>query len=316
MKKICLLLLPLLAAACGQGGRQASVQTDEPVRVMTFNIRYDNPADSLDNWAYRKDRAAKAIRFYDADIVGTQEVLHNQLEDLRQRLPSYEVIGVGREDGKEKGEYSALWYRKDRFTAKESGWFWLSETPEVAGSKGWDGACERIATWARLQDKQTGKECFVLNTHLDHVGVEARKCGVKLVLDKVQELGGDLPVIVTGDFNAEPESGVIKQVTSLVATISLAEFLRSFGKDGRPFGRGQSVRLAVAGSLIVLSTLLDLFTPALTWSIRLVDGSAPVNISTQPGIDPMMVSLAVFFACLAIVVRYGNALKEDSDSIA
>ena len=99
MKKICLLLLPLLAAACGQGGRQASVQADEPVRVMTFNIRYDNPADSLDNWAYRKDRAAKAIRFYDADIVGTQEVLHNQLEDLRQRLPGYEVIGVGREDG-------------------------------------------------------------------------------------------------------------------------------------------------------------------------------------------------------------------------
>ena len=213
MKKICLLLLPLLAAACGQGGRQASVQADEPVRVMTFNIRYDNPADSLDNWAYRKDRAAKAIRFYDADIAGTQEVLHNQLEDLRQRLPGYEVIGVGREDGKEKGEYSALWYRKDRFTAKESGWFWLSETPEVAGSKGWDGACERIATWAKLQDKLTGQELFVLNTHLDHVGVEARREGVKLVLDKVQELGGDLPVIVTGDFNAEPESGVIKQVT-------------------------------------------------------------------------------------------------------
>ena len=213
MKKICLLLLPLLAAACGQGGRQASVQADEPVRVMTFNIRYDNPADSLDKWAYRKDRAAKAIRFYDADIVGTQEVLHNQLEDLRQRLPGYEVIGVGREDGKEKGEYSALWYRKDRFTAKESGWFWLSETPEVAGSKGWDGACERIATWAKLQDKLTGQELFVLNTHLDHVGVEARREGVKLVLDKVQELGGDLPVIVTGDFNADPESGVIKQVT-------------------------------------------------------------------------------------------------------
>ena len=213
MKKICLLLLPLLAAACGQGGRQASVQTDEPVCVMTFNIRYDNPADSLDNWAYRKDRAAKAIRFYDADIVGTQEVLHNQLEDLRQRLPGYEVIGVGREDGKEKGEYSALWYRKDRFTAKGSGWFWLSETPGVAGSKGWDGACERIATWAKLQDKRTGKELFVLNTHLDHVGVEARREGVKLVLDKVRELGGDLPVIVTGDFNAEPASDVIRQVT-------------------------------------------------------------------------------------------------------
>ena len=213
MKKIALLLLPLLAAACGQGGQQAATQTDEPVNVMTFNIRYDNPEDSLNNWNYRKDRAAKAIRFYGADIVGTQEVLHNQLEDLKQRLPGYEAIGVGREDGKEAGEYSALWYRTDRFNAKESGWFWLSETPEVAGSKGWDGACERIATWAKLQDKRTGKEYFVLNTHLDHVGVAARREGVKLVLDKVQELGGDLPVIVTGDFNAEPESDVIKQVT-------------------------------------------------------------------------------------------------------
>ena len=213
MKKIYLMLLPFLAAACGQGGQQASTQADEPVNVMTFNVRYDNPDDSLNSWAYRKDRVANAIRFYDADIVGTQEVLHNQMEDLRQRLPGYESIGVGREDGKEAGEYSALWYRADRFTAKESGWFWLSETPEVAGSKGWDGACERIATWAKLQDKLTGKELFVMNTHLDHVGVAARREGVKLVLDKIQELGGDLPVILTGDFNAEPESDVIKQVT-------------------------------------------------------------------------------------------------------
>ena len=213
MKKIYLLFLPFLIAACGQGGQQASTQADEPVNVMTFNVRYDNPDDSLNNWNYRKDRVANAIRFYDADIVGTQEVLHNQMEDLRQRLPGYESIGVGREDGKEAGEYSALWYRADRFTAKESGWFWLSETPEVAGSKGWDGACERIATWAKLQDKLTGKELFVMNTHLDHVGVAARREGVKLVLDKIQELGGDLPVILTGDFNAEPESDVIKQVT-------------------------------------------------------------------------------------------------------
>ena len=211
MKKIYLMILPFLAAACGQGGQQAATQTDEPVNVMTFNVRYDNPDDSLNNWKYRKDRVANAIRFYDADIVGTQEVLHNQMEDLRQRLPGYESIGVGREDGKEAGEYSALWYRADRFTAKESGWFWLSETPEVAGSKGWDGACERIATWAKLQDKLTGKELFVMNTHLDHVGVAARREGVKLVLDKIQELGGDLPVILTGDFNAEPESDVIKR---------------------------------------------------------------------------------------------------------
>lgn len=201
-------------AFCGIAKSHAAEPlTDPSVKVMTFNIRYDNPEDSMNNWTFRKDRAAKAILFYAPDIVGTQEVLHNQLEDLKQRLPNYEAIGVGREDGKEKGEYSALWYNKNRFEALKTGWFWLSETPEVAGSKGWDGACERIATWAKLKDKATGKQYFALNTHLDHVGIKARREGVKLILSKVKELGGNLPVIVTGDFNAEPESDVIKQVT-------------------------------------------------------------------------------------------------------
>lgn len=211
MKRILLLLLPFFAASCGQVKQQVPVS--EPINVMSFNIRYDNPEDSLDNWKFRKDRAANAIRFYNVDILGTQEVLHNQLEDLKQRLPEYDVIGVGREDGKEKGEYSALWYKKDRFTLIDSGWFWLSETPEVAGSKGWDGACERIASWAKLKDKVTGKEVFALNTHLDHVGVVARREGISLMLDRVNQLSDGLPVIVTGDFNSEPESDVIKHVT-------------------------------------------------------------------------------------------------------
>lgn len=212
MKKLFLLLLPFLAASCGQVKQQQAVSPAK-FNIMSFNIRYDNPEDSLDNWQYRKDRAAKAIHFYDADILGTQEVLHNQLEDLKQRLPEYDVIGVGREDGKEKGEYSALWYKKDRFTLLDSGYFWLSETPEVAGSKGWDGACERIASWAKLKDNASGKEIFALNTHLDHVGVVARREGVSLILDRVAELSNGLPVVVTGDFNAEPESDVIKHVT-------------------------------------------------------------------------------------------------------
>lgn len=211
MKKLFLLFLPLFVASCGQVKQQASVS--EPVNVMSFNIRYDNPADSLDNWKYRKDRVANAIRFYEVDILGTQEVLHNQMEDLKQRLPGYEAIGVGREDGKEKGEYSALWYKKERFNLLESGYFWLSETPEVAGSKGWDGACERIATWAKLQDKVSGKKFFALNTHLDHVGVMARREGVKLVLDKMTQLSEGMAVVITGDFNATPESDVIRLMT-------------------------------------------------------------------------------------------------------
>ena len=131
--KATLFLLPLLALASCQCGGEKTTEP-QPVNVMSFNIRYDNPEDSLDNWKYRKDRAAKAILFYEADIVGTQEVLHNQLEDLKQQLPHYGVVGVGREDGKEQGEYSALWYNKERFDLTDSGYFWLSETPEVAGS--------------------------------------------------------------------------------------------------------------------------------------------------------------------------------------
>lgn len=210
MKKLAILLLPFLAASCGQMKQPSEPQ---PINVMSYNIRYDNPEDSLNNWAFRKDRAANAIRFYDADIVGTQEVLHNQLVDLQERLPEYDVIGVGREDGKEKGEYSALWYKKERFELLDSGYFWLSENPEEVGSKGWDGACERIASWAKLQDKASGKKFFALNTHLDHVGVVARREGISLILDKVKELSEGEAVIVTGDFNSTPESDVIKHVT-------------------------------------------------------------------------------------------------------
>ena len=203
MRNILLLFLSFGMASCCQVKQQETASL--PVNVMSFNIRYDNPGDSLNSWQYRRDRAATAIHFYDADILGTQEVLHNQLEDLKQRLPEYDVVGVGREDGKEKGEYSALWYKKERFVLLDSGNFWLSETPEVAGSKGWDGACERMASWAKLKDKVSGKEYFALNTHLDHVGVAARREGVSLMLDKVNELSGGAPVIVTGDFNAAPE---------------------------------------------------------------------------------------------------------------
>lgn len=185
------------------------------LNVMSFNIRYDNPDDSLNNWQYRKDVAAKTIKNQNADIVGTQEVLVNQLNDLKSRLPEYNAIGVGREDGIEKGEYSAILYKKDRFKEIKSGYFWLSETPEVAGSKGWDGACERIATWAILEDISSKKQLFFINTHLDHVGKIARQEGVTLLLSRANALANGLPIIMTGDFNATPESDVIKHVTDV-----------------------------------------------------------------------------------------------------
>jgi endonuclease/exonuclease/phosphatase family metal-dependent hydrolase len=183
-----------------------------PLRVMTFNIRYDNPGDSLNNWQFRKHVVAETIKEYDVDLLGTQEVLTNQLNNLKERLPQYAAIGVGRIDGKENGEYSAIFYKKDKFEEEKSGYFWLSETPEVAGSKGWDAACERIATWAILKEKHSNKRLFFINTHLDHVGQIARREGVKLLLERAKAESHGLPVIITGDFNASPESEVIRHL--------------------------------------------------------------------------------------------------------
>jgi endonuclease/exonuclease/phosphatase family metal-dependent hydrolase len=182
------------------------------LNVMTFNIRYDNPEDSLNNWQYRKNVVAEFIKENEVDLLGTQEVLVNQLHDMEERLPMYAIIGVGRMDGREKGEYSAIFYKKEKFEVEKSGNFWLSETPEIPGSKGWDAACERIATWVIVKDKITQKQLFFINTHLDHKGEIARREGVKLLLERIKILSEGLPVIITGDFNASPESNVITQV--------------------------------------------------------------------------------------------------------
>lgn len=190
-----------------------STLAGDGIRVMSFNVRYDNPWDKDNVWANRRDKVARAIAFYDADIVGTQEVLDNQLEDLKQRLPHYAVTGVGREDGRKQGEYAALWYKRDRFEALATGNFWLSATPDVEGSMGWDGACVRIASWALLRDCKSGRELLALNTHLDHVGEVARREGVRLILERIDSLAGDRAVVVTGDFNAGPDSEPVQILT-------------------------------------------------------------------------------------------------------
>lgn len=207
MKRLCLFALPLLTLACTPSQPQ-----ETNLNVMSFNIRYDNPDDSLNAWKNRKDLVAQTIRFMDADVVGTQEVLANQLADLKTRLKEYDAVGVGREDGKEKGEYSALLFRKDKYTLLDSGNFWLSENPEAVGKKGWDAACERIVTWAKLEDNRSKQQFYAFNTHFDHRGRIARQESVALLLNKVQQLAGDLPVVITGDFNAEPASSVVKEL--------------------------------------------------------------------------------------------------------
>ena len=189
----------LLVASC-------SKQPEAKVDVMSFNIRLDHVADSLNNWKYRKDAAAQMIAYYTPDVVGMQEVLKNQLDDLKNRLPQYTALGVGRADGKEKGEYCSLFYKTDRFDLVKSGYFGLSETPDSIGIKGWDAACERIVTWAVLKDKVSGKELAAFNTHFDHIGKVARRESAVLLLAKIREIASDLPVVITGDFNGTVDS--------------------------------------------------------------------------------------------------------------
>lgn len=202
MKRLIYLLAAVAFTACGSA---------TSLSVMTFNMRYDNPEDGQNNWRFRRERVAGVIKAQEVDVLGTQELLSNQFNDLSGLLTGYQGVGVGRLDGAESGEYCAVFFRKDRFTLLDSGTFWLSETPEVVGSLGWDGACERIATWVVLRDRD-GREFFFIDTHLDHVGQVARDEGVSLLMKRIETLSGGRPVILTGDFNSEPGSSVVAHV--------------------------------------------------------------------------------------------------------
>ena len=182
--------------------------------VMSFNIRYDNPEDGPNQWRCRKDAAAAVIQQENTDVAGTQEVLVHQRGDLLERLPGYGVIGAGRDDGNEAGEFSAIFYRQDRLEAVESGNFWLSETPDIPGVKGWDASNVRIATWALFEHRTGGRRFFFLNTHLDHIGPKAQRGGAALLLHKAALLSRGCPVILTGDFNLPPDHEVIRFITN------------------------------------------------------------------------------------------------------
>ena len=184
------------------------------VRWATFNMRYDNPSDAPNHWGARKERVAQYIKDTKIDVFGTQEVLHSQFEDLKAMLPEFEGVGVGRDDGATKGEYSAVFYNKNVFDALDSGTFWLSEDPTAVGKMGWDAVCVRIATWAKLQHKATGKIVMAVNTHYDHVGQVAQKESSLLIIRKIKEIVGDQPAVLTGDFNVTDQSEAYNTIVS------------------------------------------------------------------------------------------------------
>ncbi|QDU80481.1 Endonuclease/Exonuclease/phosphatase family protein [Polystyrenella longa] len=195
-----LLFAFVLLAAVGQNA------VAESLNVMTWNIRYNNPNDGINAWSNRKDWVAEIILENKVDIVGFQEVLVEQLEDLKARLPEMGVYGVGRNDGKNAGEFTPIFFRKDRFDLLDQSTFWLSMTPDKTASKGWDASLPRIASWIKLKDRQTGTVFYVMNTHFDHRGKQARTESAKLLLKQMREQFADHPVILTGDFNTTPDS--------------------------------------------------------------------------------------------------------------
>lgn len=210
-----LLLLPsliLVAAITPQLRAQAQ---QEPLGVMTYNIRYDNPDDAPNTWDNRKERVTNLIQLYEPAFLGTQEALFHQLEDIDRALTDYRWIGKGRKDGKKGGEFSALFYdpRKVKLIAGSDSTIWLSKTPGQP-SKDWDAALPRVVTWGEFEVKSSGDHIFVFNTHFDHVGETARAESAQIILDTIEKTAGDRPVVLMGDFNIVDDSEPYQILTS------------------------------------------------------------------------------------------------------
>jgi len=197
----------------------ASAKKDKPadIKVISYNIRVGKADDGTNSWKYRYPASAMMIMDQKPDIFGLQEALDFQFDYLSEYCTGYKGIGVGREDGKHQGEHMAIFYNKKAIKLIKWGTFWLSETPEVP-SKGWDAACFRSATWALMKDKASGRKFYYVNTHLDHMGWEARKNGLKLIVDRIGSINPEnYPMILTGDFNMRidrPEFDDLKKVMS------------------------------------------------------------------------------------------------------
>ena len=192
----------------------ASFPVEAQLKVMSYNIKYANENDEANSWSQRKDHLSGQLQFYEPDILGVQEALYSQLTFLKNELNGYEFFGNARDDGAQKGEFSAIFYKTKKFELLKKGSFWLSSTPERP-SKGWDAAYPRICTYGKLLERSTGKEFWVFSTHFDHQGKKARKESAQLIHKKIREFNEDeRPVILMGDLNLEPETREIKFLSS------------------------------------------------------------------------------------------------------
>ena len=223
MKKILVFACSIFVMSC--------YSQEVNLSIMTYNIRLDVASDGENAWPNRKEGLVNQLKFYEPSIFGIQEGLPHQVAYLNENLKDYDVLGIGRY-GEGKGEYSALYYKKERFDILETATFWLSLTPETP-SKNWDAALPRICTYGLFNDKITGKQFWVFNTHFDHIGVESRLKAIDLIQEKMEKLNRDhLPMFFMGDLNVEPNSEVISKLNEIMIDGNDASINPSFGSYG------------------------------------------------------------------------------------
>jgi len=229
------LLLSLLFA------QAPAPQPAAPLTVMSFNIRYGTANDGDNHWLKRREQLFALLREQQADVVGLQEALHGQIEEILAAVPGYDYVGVGRSDGRQAGEYAAILYRTARLKARRSDTFWLSDTPGVVKSTSWGNQIERICTWAYFDDRE-GPAFYVYNVHLDHISQPSRERSVALLVERVKARDPKAPAVVTGDFNAGE--------TNPAAQAMLAAFKDSFRilhPDAREVGTFNGFKYGQAG---------------------------------------------------------------------
>jgi len=276
----------VLINSCGTVRRATTLQ------VGSYNIRYENRGDSLrgNGWGQRLPIIAQQILFHDLEIFGTQEGKYNQLEQLKASLPGYEYIGAGRDDGIHAGEHSAIFYNTNRFELLDHGDFWLSPTPDVP-SKGWDAALNRVCTWGHFKVKDTKKELYYLSLHMDHIGVQARQESAKLVVQKIRELCGGKPVVLTGDFNVDQNNPIYSTfVTSGILNDSYEVCEIRYALDGTANGfdpnsfttsRIDHVFVTPGTRVIRYGVLTDTYRTMTAEAQKYENGNFPKEISFQ-----------------------------------
>ena len=236
MKRI--LLIALSAVILLPFDSQAKKNESEELKVMSYNIRMGIAKDGTNSWEFRCPATIAMLKDQQPDIFGVQEAFEFQIKFIEEYCRNYRSVGVGRDDGKKKGEYMSIFWNKKRIKLIKWGTFWLSETPDEP-SKGWDAYCRRTATWALMKDKKTGRKFYYVNTHLDHKGVEARRNSLKLIVDRIESINPQgYPMVLTGDFNIKPDN---KALTDLDARMQSARKVAS-ATDSKNTFNGWSIK--------------------------------------------------------------------------